>query len=113
MKTGLPLPEDKKLSIIFRVEPGCLGPQGSGYIDQFCDQAQNEFKSLDSDFIIWNVVPRSDKSLPEIQFALAGKRISSLQAEKYLALFGKVLDDAENAFDDKLESLIVKFLAAV
>jgi len=113
MKTDLPLSEDMKLSVTFRVEPGCLGPQGSSHIAQFCDEAQQEFQSLDADLIIWDVVPRSDKSLPEIQFALAGKRISSSQAEQYLALFDKVLDEAESEFDDRLEALIVKFLRAV
>ncbi len=113
MKSALPLPEDKKLSVLFRVEPGCLGPQGSSHIAKFCDEAQQECQSLDADYIIWNVVPRSDKSLPEIQYALADKRISAAQAKKYLALFDKVLDDVENHFDDKLEALIVQFLSAV
>jgi hypothetical protein len=112
MKRVLPLSADKKLSIIFRVEPGCLGPQGSAHVSGFCDFAQQECHSLESDYIDWNIVPRNDKSLPEIEFALAGKKISSSQAEKYLILFDKKLDAVEEHLGDRLETLIVRFLSA-
>ena len=67
MKSSLPLSEDKKLSVIFRVEPGCLGPDGKRYVSEFCSFAQSELRSLDSDYIAWNIIPRKDKKLPEMQ----------------------------------------------
>jgi hypothetical protein len=113
MNDTLPLAEDNKLTVLFRVESGCLGPQGKDHVVMFCRVAQQEFQSLESGVIHWDIVPRSDKSLPEMQFSLAGKKISYAQAEQYLALFDKVLDEIEDDFDDKLAALIVKFLAAV
>tara|TARA_B100001063_G_scaffold177387_1_gene166325 strand:+ start:523 stop:879 length:357 start_codon:yes stop_codon:yes gene_type:complete len=106
----LPLLEDKKLCVTFRVEPGCLGPQGATLISKFCDLAQVAFKALASDYIAWNIVPRSDKTLPETQYALMNKRISASQAGQYLALFDMKLDELESDFDDKLEALIVDYM---
>jgi hypothetical protein len=106
----LPLLEDKKLSVTFRVEPGCLGPQGGALISDFCDIAQLAFKTLAADYIVWNIVPRSDKTLPETQYALMDKRISESQAGQYLALFDIKLDELESDFDDKLEALIVDYM---
>ena len=63
MKDNLPLPEEKKLTVLFRLEPGCLGPKGVEHIDNFCQLAQKEFKSFHSDFVQWTIVPRIDKSL--------------------------------------------------
>lgn len=106
----LPLSEDKKLSVTFRVEPGCLGPQGGDLISRFCDIAQEAFKALASDYIVWNIVPRSDKTLPEAEYALMNKRISESQAQQYLAMFDMKLDELESDFDDKLEALITDYL---
>jgi|TARA_B110000008_G_scaffold163683_1_gene164021 hypothetical protein len=106
----LPLSEDKKLSITFRVEPGCLGPQGARLITDFCDMARPEFKMLAADYVIWDIVPRSDKTLPEIQYSLLEKRISASQAEQYLALFDRHLEDLESDFDDRLEALINQYM---
>ena len=106
----LPLSEDKKLSVTFRVEPGCLGPQGGALISDFCDIAQVAFKVLATDFIVWSIVPRSDKTLPETEYALMNKRISESQAGQYLELFDMKLDELESDFDDKLEALIVDYM---
>jgi len=53
MKTQLPLPEEQKLAVTYRVEPGCLGPQGVDYIDDFCIFAEKAVAELDSDFVRW------------------------------------------------------------
>jgi hypothetical protein len=106
----LPLSEEKKLSVTFRVEPGCLGPQGAALISDFCDIAQAAFKTLAADYIAWNIVPRSDKTLPETQYALMDKRISDSQAKQYLELFDVTLEEFESDFDDKLEALIVDYM---
>lgn len=111
MKHSLPLPEDKKLSVTYRVEPGCLGPEGKEHISDFCNFAQGELRSLDSDYIAWNVEPRSDKTLPEMQYSIVGKRMNHSQAEKYLAIFNKSLDEFESHLDDKLATLIDDFMS--
>lgn len=110
MKSSLPLSDDKKLSVIFRVEPGCLGPEGSIHISQFCDFSQTKIRSENSAYIVWNIVPRHDKALPEMEYSLAEKRLSHGQAEKYLALFDVDLEQLDSDFGDTLEALIDQYM---
>ena len=86
MNNLLPLDVDKKLTVTYRVEAGCLGPEGLNYIANFCKFAQSELQTLDSDYIVWNIIHRSDKALPEVQYGLVGKIIDTQKAEKYLSL---------------------------
>lgn len=111
MTASLPLSDEMKLTVIFRVEPGCLGPQGASVVDEFCLLAQNYVKSLDSDYVIWSIIPRNDKTLPEVQYRVRGKNMTHSQAEKYLSLFDKSLDEFELHLDDRLAELIDKFMA--
>jgi len=110
MKNNLPLPQDKKLTVLFRVEPGCLGPDGKEYIEEFCSFAQKEVESIDSDFVHWDIVPRHDKSLPEMQYKVGGKRLTHDKAEKYLEIFKKNLDEFEGHLHEKLSLLIGQYL---
>lgn len=105
-KINLPLSEDKKLKVLFRLEPGCLGANGVEYIDAFCHFAEQEVQSVDADFILWSIIPRHDKQLPEVEYSINQKKLSHQQAEKYLALFDKVLDEFEEHLNDKLTQLI-------
>lgn len=111
MKNKLPLPLDKKLMVLFRVEPGCLGPDGIEQIEKFCQFAQNEVASIDADFVHWDIVPRFDKSLPELEYKVSHKKLSHDKAAKYLNIFKKCLDEFERHLNDKLASLIDIYLA--
>ncbi|MCE0557566.1 hypothetical protein [Motilimonas sp. E26] len=104
------LPDEKKLTVLCRVEPGCLGPDGKNYIEEFCRFAEQEFTEIDRDFVHWLIVPRYDKSLPETQYQLAAKNLTYQQACKYLALFGKELDEFESHLNEKLAELIDQHL---
>ncbi len=110
MITTNSLPDDKKLIVLFRVEPGCLGPNGKDYIEDFCYFAAKALAEVDADFVRWKIVPRYDKSLPETQYMLAGKQLTYQQACKYMALLGKELDDFEMHLNDKLSELIDEHL---
>jgi len=110
MQITLPLAQDKKLTVVFRVEPGCLGPDGKDHVDEFCNFAGKEVESIEPDFVLWNIVPRDDKSLPEMQFRIGNKNLTHDQAEKYLKLFDKSLDDFEENWFETLAVLISKFL---
>ncbi|MFL0803976.1 MAG: hypothetical protein K6L81_09660 [Agarilytica sp.] len=110
MKHDLPLPEDKKLCVTYRVEPGCLGPEGAKHVVGFCEYAQKNIQSLDADYISWTITPRNDKSLPEMQYNVVGKRMNHAQAEKYLAVFDKSLDEFEGHLEDKLAEFIGTFM---
>ena len=110
LKYDLPLPLKLKLTITFRVEPGCLGPDGIDHIDSFCQFAQNEVAILDSDFMLWLIIPRYDKSLLETEYSSNNKRLDHDKAEKYLRVFGKELEDFEEHLHDKLSILIDQYL---
>ena len=112
MKQTISPPQDKKLTILFRVEPGCLGPHGRDHINEFCEFAQQQYDALESPLINWQIVSRSNKHLPETEYKLINKNLSEAQAGKYLALFGKELEEFELELHDKLTELIDQFASA-
>ena len=111
MKKNLPLPVEKRLNVIVRLEPGCLGPQGAGIIEGFCRFAQGEVDLIDADFVHWDLSPRYDKSLAEMEYRINGKKLSHDKAAKYLALFGKDLDEFEGHLHHCLALMIDEFRA--
>ena len=111
MKNSLPLQENRKLSVTYRVEAGCLGPDGKSHISEFCKFAQSALQTLDSDYIAWNIVHRKDKTLPEMQYNIFGKIMNHYQVEKYLAVLGKNLDEFEGHLSDQLTVLIHQFMS--
>lgn len=110
MKINLPLPQEKKLTVLFRLEPGCLGPDGKDHIDKFCQLAQKKFASLHSDFVYWDIVPRNDKSLPEMQYKINNKNLSHDKVAKFLDIFHKNLDEFEDHMHKKLAVIIEQYL---
>ena len=110
MKTNLPLPNEKKLTVLFRVEPGSLGPDGGDHVNAFCDFAGKEFELIDADFINWEIVPRHDKQLPEMEYKVSNKKLSHDKADKYLGVFEKNLDDFADHLVKNLSRLIGQYL---
>lgn len=106
----LSIPDSKKLLVTYRVEPGCLGPNGANVVIGFCRFVQEEIRSLDENFVSWNILPRDDKKLPEMEYQILGKKMSHTQAEKYLERFGKSLDEFETALISKLAELIDQYM---
>ena len=104
------LPEDKRLTLIVRVESGCLGPNGADVVDDFCCKAHQEFESLYSGFITWRIESRDDKAKPEMDYYIANKRLDNVKAAKYLTLFDQSLAEVEMAAEDKLAGLINGYL---
>jgi len=111
MPNLLNVDETRKLAVTYRVEAGCLGPDGLNYIADFCLFAQAELQMPDYDYIAWRIIHRADKTLPEIEYNLVGKAINTEKVEKYLSVFGKTLDDFESHISDKLEDLIGQFMS--
>lgn len=107
---SLPLQESQKLHVLFRLEPGCLGPGGIDLAVEFCQFAQKKVEQLDADFMHWEVTPRTNKKLPEMQFKVSGKKLSEPQAAKYLSLFGKSLDEFEEHMEVLLADLVDEFM---
>lgn len=110
MKINLPLPQEQKLTVVCRVEPGCLGPEGKNHISEFCSMAQKQVESIDSDFVHWVLVPRSDKSLAEMQYQINNKNLTHDKAARYLEKFKKNLDEFEEHLHVKLAHLIDEYL---
>ncbi|WP_340680045.1 hypothetical protein [Paraglaciecola sp.] len=110
MNYELPLPLYKKLTVTFRVEPGCLGPDGIEHIESFCKFAKKEVVNLDSDFVRWVITPRFDKSLLETEYKTNNKRLDYDKAQKYLKVFDKELDEFEEHLQDRLAELIEHYL---
>lgn len=110
MRPSSPLPDTRKLSFTYRVEPGCLGPDGDNLVDDFCRFAQRGVNDIEADYLLWELLPRRDKSLPEMQYSVQGKTLNSQQARKYLALFEKDLDDFELAMGLQIAQLIDQYM---
>jgi hypothetical protein len=110
MSNAQPLKADKKLSVTYRIEPGCLGPEGDTHVVAFCDVAQKAFEGVNANYINWCIEPRDDKSLPEMEYSTMGKKMSDSQADKYLTLFDQGLDAFEMALGKKMAALINEFM---
>ena len=110
MSINLPLADDKKLTVIFRVEPGCLGPEGKDHVEGFCQFAQNEFNPIDADFIKWSIVPMYDKSLDEIDYKIGERGLTHDKVNRYLGMFEKEQDAFEEEISSKISDLIVQHI---
>lgn len=110
MRIKLPLKEEQKLTVLCRIEAGCLGPDGDDHVEEFCTFGQPQVAPIDVDFVLWQLVPRHDKSEPEMHYAINGKILDHIKAEKYLSLFGKDLDAFEDHLHDKLAQIIDDYL---
>lgn len=106
MSNATPLSQERKITLTYRVEPGCLGPQGLEFIEDFCVFAQRAMAPHDANFMIWRIVPRLDKSLPEMEYGVLGKTLSHQQAEQYLAALGKDIEVLEERLIDNMAQLI-------
>ncbi len=99
----------KKVTVIFRIEAGCLGPEGVSHVDRFCVQARAKLQSLHGGFIDWEVVPRNDKNLPEIDYAINGKMLNRDQAARLLSIFDFEIDNFEMTVFDELPEMIDQY----
>ena len=106
MPSEAPLAPQHKLEVTYRVEPGCLGPEGPEHVERFCHFAERGVSTLDADYIHWHITPRYDKSLPEMHYSVNGKPLSHDKADQYLNVFQKSLDEFEGHLQDNLAILI-------
>lgn len=102
-------PESKKLTVIFRMEPGSLGPDGIQYINEFCEFAQSQLQACSDEYLIWVIIPRLDKSLAELEFQLVNKKLTPAKAGQYLSIFGENLDSFETQLENNLEAIVNQY----
>ncbi|MBD1390786.1 hypothetical protein IC617_15245 [Neiella sp. HB171785] len=98
--------QDHRIELTYRVEPGCLGPDGKNHIEGFCHFAMRAIASLDANFVIWNIIPRYDKTLPEMEFKVRGKSLNRAKTAVYLKAMNADLDKFEEHLDDALVRMI-------
>lgn len=101
--------ENKKLLVIFRMEPGSLGPEGKEYINEFCNFAQLQLQACACEYITLSIQPRLDKALAEMEFQVLSKKLSYSKASQYLKLFGENLTHFEAQLEDNLEAMINQY----
>jgi hypothetical protein len=69
----------------------------------------NTDRNFDADFIHWQIVPRHDKSLAEIEYKINDKTMTPKQAARYLDKFSRDLVEFEEFFHEILVELIEEF----
>ncbi|MGH1461162.1 MAG: hypothetical protein ACRBB6_03910 [Neptuniibacter sp.] len=103
------IPEEKKLTVIFRIESGCLGPEGTSHVARFCGIALKQFQNTHTDFMHWQVVPRLDKTLPELGYSIGTRPLVREHAKKYLQHFDIEIDQFEMEVFDQLPEMIDQY----
>lgn len=103
------IPKEKKLHVTYRVEPGCLGPDGANYVVDFCQYAENGFINQNSLYVSYCFIPRFDKSLEEMEFSINKRRLSAEKAAQYMGLFAQTPESFEDNLQDQLTRLIDAF----
>ncbi len=109
MNIKLPLEDHQKLNVTYRIEPGCLGPQGSEHVDDCCEFAEKRVIDWGADFIHWHITPRNDKKLAEMEYSVSTKKLDHDKADQYLQLFGKSLDEFEDHIQGECVGLINEY----
>lgn len=102
--------DTRKLTVLFRVEPGSLGPDGVDHVEGFCQYANEALAAKVVDHICWSVVPRNDKSLPELEYQVEDKKLTNSQVERYLVLLGQSLDELEDGLTSDISRFIGEYL---
>ncbi len=102
---------ENKLTLVFRIEPGCLGPDGRDYIDEFCQLVQKAVEQTHQRMVELEIIPRFDKQLPETEYRLGERGLSREKAARYLSAGGEDLDLLEARLNNSLPSLIDHYLA--
>jgi hypothetical protein len=105
-----PVPAEKKLTVIARVEPGSLGPDGIDKIEGFCRFANQNMTTDVRRFARWQVLPRYDKTLPEMEYFIQHKKLNNFQVVKYLGFFKLEIDAFEDDFYGHMTGLIELYL---
>ncbi|MCJ8167876.1 hypothetical protein [Atopomonas sediminilitoris] len=109
-KSPAALPPERKLQVLCRVEPGCLGSNGAELIEGFCQFAEPLMNQHETALASWQLVPRYDKTLAEVQFSLQQKRLSDEHVARYLQALGRDFDSFEDELHRRLANLIDEYL---
>ena len=96
--------DERKIRLMNRVEPGCLGPDGANHIEDFCRFANKHIKSPHYGLFVF--LPRYDKQKDERQYSVNSRNLSQVQAKAYLNHFDIDIDNFEEQLDELLAKAI-------
>lgn len=102
------IPDHHKLTVLMRVEGGSLGPEGKSHLNAFCDFAQQQVSSSQCGHL-WEFLPRTDKTAPEMSFKIGNKLLSSSQADQYLRKFDLDLESFSWDLADQVAILVEQY----
>lgn len=96
--------DEKKIRLMYRVEPGCLGPEGVNHIEDFCRYANKHIKSpYYAQFLF---LPRHDKQKAERQYSVKNRNLSQAQAKVYFEHIDIEIEEFEEQLDELLSKTI-------
>ena len=111
MRSQLPLTNDTKLMVIYRLEPECLGLVGHKKIHEFCHHVTKNILPVDSAFIIWLLLPRLEDTEQEIEYRVNGKLLNQEQVIKYLAVFDRDYSIFEELLNESIMDQIEQYFS--
>lgn len=110
MNQNTQVPENMRLSVVARIEAGCLGPEGDSHVEPFCRFANKAFAGFDAHFVDWFIIPRKEPSEPEFEYQIQRRRLSQDKTDKYLEMFGTSLDSFENKLNNNICDVIEDYM---
>ena len=99
--------KDIRIQLLYRVEPGCLGPDGIEHIEEFCAFAEKKIPP--PNYAVFSFIPRYNKLLDEKEYTLLNRRLSQSQVESYFTKIDKQLDDFESQIDELIAFAVEAF----
>ena len=99
-----------KITVSLCIKPGCLGPDGNSFIEDFCIFAEMELGLIHADIIHWEIEPRFEKDNSEMHYKFNDKSMPRSKVEKYLGSFKIDIDDFEAELQEILALLIEQFM---
>ena len=100
--------KDMRIQLLYRVEPGCLGPDGVDYIEEFCQFAVKKISP--PNYAIFSFVPRYDKLLAEKEYSLLNRKLTRGQVNSYFQKIEKQLEEFESQVDELIAFAVDAFL---
>jgi hypothetical protein len=95
--------------VVYRVESGCLGPDGEQLVETFCSKANSRFRDIGAGVVHFLILPRRDKSQPEIQYRIMDKNVPRDKADMYLCKHEIDIEDFEEEITDRIALVIEEF----
>ncbi len=102
--------DEHQLTLVFRVEAGCLGPDGADHITAFCQYAHKELLALDTEYLHREILPRQGQHQPELQYLINRKSLTRDKAGRYLKLFDTTVEDVESHIHKNILLMIEQYM---